>query len=511
MQRTILFVDDNDILYRSGTKRILSQPKRHQSNPLIKTDRPWEVAIGWTSIYRDPETGKYQLWYQAFAGDQAEQKTHRCVVCYAISDDGIHFSKPDLDQFAFNDIEHTNIVLVGNGGHSLRYANSVIYDPKETEPQKRYKMAYFDFSKNNGLETPGLCVAFSPDGINWTKHPQAPLLKVSYGDYGTPVPLADHEPEATNNRSWDVPLSMSDAVDVLYDPKGDLFVIYGKMWIDAPDGGMYWKHGMGRTTSKNFIDWSKPELLCVPDEFDPPHLEFHTTPVFFYQDVYFCLNQILNRAEGGGVIDIELGISRDGIDWRRPFRESFFIPRPGAETENRTGQVEKDQFDSGSIFTNSTPVFLEDEIRFYYGGYSKGATGADDYTHVSGVGMVTLPRDRFAGITPVAVSNQSTLKSPLQNVGQMTLKPISLSNVTQILLNADASAGEIRVELLDLSGRRVQGFTREESYTITGDSLVHQVKWTESRLSDLDSDAYLLRLHLYSATVYALTLVSAEE
>ena len=310
MQRTILFVDDNDILYRSGTKRILSQPKRHQSNPLIKTDRPWEVAIGWTSIYRDPETGKYQLWYQAFAGDQAEQKTHRCVVCYAISDDGIHFSKPDLDQFAFNDIEHTNIVLVGNGGHSLRYANSVIYDPKETEPQKRYKMAYFDFSKNNGLETPGLCVAFSPDGINWTKHPQAPLLKVSYGDYGTPVPLADYEPETTNNRSWDVPLSMSDAVDVLYDPKSDLFVIYGKMWIDAPDGGMYWKHGMGRTTSKNFIDWSKPELICVPDEFDPPHLEFHTTPVFFYQDVYFCLNQILNRAEGGGVIDIELGISR---------------------------------------------------------------------------------------------------------------------------------------------------------------------------------------------------------
>ena len=327
------------------------------------------------------------------------KKTHRCVVCYAISDDGIHFNKPNLNQFAFNDIEHTNIVLVGNGGYSLRYANSVIYDPKEAESQKRYKMAYFDFAKNNGVETPGLCVAVSPDGITWTKHPQAPLLKVSYGDYGTLVPLADHESEATNNRSWDVPLSMPDAVDVLYDPKSDLFVIYGKMWIDAPDGGMYWKHGMGRTTSKNFIDWSKPELLCVPDEFDPPHLGFHTTPVFFYQDVYFCLNQILNRAEGGGIIDIEFGLSRNGIDWRRPLRESFFIPRPSTGGKNRTGQAEKDQFDSGSIFTNSTPVFLEDEIRFYYGGYSKGATGADDYTHISGVGMVTLPTDRFAGIT----------------------------------------------------------------------------------------------------------------
>ena len=116
------------------------------------------MAIGWTNIHRDPKTGKYQLWYQAFAGDRAEQKTHRCVVCYAISDDGIHFNKPNLNQFAFNDIEHTNIVLVGNGGYSLRYANSVIYDPKEAESQKRYKMAYFDFAKTTGLKLPA-CVS----------------------------------------------------------------------------------------------------------------------------------------------------------------------------------------------------------------------------------------------------------------------------------------------------------------------------------------------------------------
>ena len=152
-------------------------------------------------------------------------------------------------------------------------------------------------------------------------------------------------------------------------------------------------------------------------------------PSSFYKDVYFCLNQILNRAEGGGVIDIELGLSRDGIDWRRPFRESFFIPRPSTGDENRMGQSEKNQFDSGSIFTNSTPAFGGcDPILF--GGYSKGSTGADDYTHISGVGMLTLPTDRFVGITSVVVSNQSTVKSRLQNVGQMTLKPISLSKVT---------------------------------------------------------------------------------
>ena len=93
-------------------------------------------------------------------------------------------------------------------------------------------------------------------------------------------------------------MAMSDAVDVLYDPKSDLFVIYGKMWIDAPDGGMYWKHGIGRTASKHLIDRSKPALHCVTDEFDPPSLEFHTTPVFILQGRLFLSEP--DPESGGG-------------------------------------------------------------------------------------------------------------------------------------------------------------------------------------------------------------------
>ncbi|SVC79110.1 uncharacterized protein METZ01_LOCUS331964, partial [marine metagenome] len=41
--QTILFVDDNAILYRSGTRRLLQQPKRHAANPMIGETKPWEV------------------------------------------------------------------------------------------------------------------------------------------------------------------------------------------------------------------------------------------------------------------------------------------------------------------------------------------------------------------------------------------------------------------------------------------------------------------------------------
>ena len=97
--RTMMFVDDHDILYRSGTLRVMNPARRHADTALISQTKPWEVAIGWVSVYRNPESGKHQLWYQAYAGKRAGDKRLECVVCYAESDDGIAFTKPDLDLF----------------------------------------------------------------------------------------------------------------------------------------------------------------------------------------------------------------------------------------------------------------------------------------------------------------------------------------------------------------------------------------------------------------------------
>jgi hypothetical protein len=356
-------------------------------------------------------------------------------------------------------------------------------------------MAYTDFSMDGGKEYPGLCVAFSPDGIHWTKYPKAPLHKTSYGKYESLVPFTDE----TGRPWWDNPLTMADAVDVFYDPVRKVFADYAKMWIDGPAGGMYWKHAMGRIESKDFIHWKEPELVLTPDDQDPPSVEFHTTPVFYYGGRYFCLNQILNRAVGGGVMDIELMVSRDGYAWERPFRKEYFLPR-----------AEPGRFDSGSILTNSTPVVLGDEIRFYYGGYQGGATGGDDENMPSGVGFATIPLDRFAGIRPVAKSDQPTLSKPLEHVGQITLKPLDLRGFKRITLNADASNGSIRAELLNSRGKRVRLFSADECLPIRGDSLAHVVEWKGVSLSDLPPGRYMIRLHLDNAIAYALSLTSDE-
>lgn len=500
--RTILLVDDHDVLYRSGTKRVLQPLRRHSDQPRIAQTKPWEVAIGWTSAYRDPRTGKYQLWYQAYAGKRAGDKRLECVVCYAESEDGIHFVKPELTIYPFKDEPRTNIVLIGNGGYGDRYCNSVLVDPNEKDPARRYKMAYYDWSTERGREYPGLHVAFSRDGIHWTKHDKGPLYRTHYGGRGLPPPFADEDPyketpakNAPVRKTWFFPLTMADAVDVFFDPRREKFVIYGKMWMDSPEGGTAWKHGMGRIESPDFLQWSKPEFILAPDDRDAPDVEFHTSPVFFHHDRYFCLNQILDR-RAKGAIDIELMTSRDGWAWERPFRSQYFLARS-----------EAGRFDSRAIFTNSTPVILDDEMRFYYGAYNQSPIGGvrAEAGQRSGVGLATLPRDRFAGIRPVARSEQVTLRKPLENIGQVTLKPLDLTGCRELQLNANAESGSIQVEVLTESGYRVRGYGREDCLPVRGDSLRHRIAWKSQRLDQLPPGRYLLRLHLDNATVFAVS------
>ncbi len=500
--RTLMFVDDHDILYRSGTTRVQNPAKRHSDKAVISQTKPWEVAIAWTSVWRDPKTGKYQLWYQSYAGKRAGDKKLECVVCYAESDDGITFVKPELDLFPFKEHQTTNIVLIGNGGYGDRYCNSVLVEPDEKDPNRRYKMAYYDWVKGSDHEYPGLCVAFSPDGIHWTKHSEGPLFRTSYGARGVPPPFADEDgyretpvKDKPVRKTWFYPLTMADAVDVFYDPRRAEYVLYGKIWMDAPDGGAAWKHGMGRTASKDLLTWSKPQFILAPDDKDSPDVEFHTSPVFYFSERYICLNQIFYR-KLKGAIDIELMTSADGFTWERNFREQHFL-----------GRSQAGLFDSRSLFTNSTPVILDDEIRFYYGAYNQSPVGGvkSALGERSGVGLATIPRDRFAGLRSVPKSEQPTLRKPLENIGQVTLKPLDLAGCRAITVNADATNGSIRVELLNEDGYRVRGYAKDDAVALEGDSLRHQVAWKDHALANLPAGHYILRFHLENATVFAVT------
>jgi hypothetical protein len=86
------------------------------------------------------------------------------------------------------------------------------------------------------------------------------------------------------------------------------------------------------------------------------------------------------------------------------------------------------------------------------------------------------------------------------------MKPVDLTGVKAITLNADASEGQIRVEVLNASGRRLRGYNAEVANPISGDGLRHPVAWKDLSPEELEDGVYVLRLHLRRATVFSITL-----
>lgn len=497
---TILFVDNHDILYYAGLKRKIRPLTRNTNNPLISSgDKPWEKYIAYNSVYKNPKNGKYQMWYQSYVGSQTPDKTLRCVVAYAESQDGIHWTKPDLDIYPFYDIKKTNIILLSNEGHSVHYGASVIVNQNDLDTTKRYKMAYWDFVVKDGGEKHGLCIAFSPDGIHWKKYSNNPVLDGGYGDREQP-------PYKTGEEESVITTAISDVIDVTYDSLREKYVIYSKTWIDGPKGTMFWKRAVARTESNDFIHWSKPQLVIWPNEFDAERsmtalmssdrkklsekrrenvkgVQLHSGPAFYYNGIYFSLLQVLDF-DVTGLMPTELAISRNGIDWKRPFQDDYFIPVDGDK-----------QFDSGTIWSNSTPIFQKDEIWFYYGAYIDWYVDDPEYKvrRSSGIGLAVMPLDRFAYLKPI------------DRFGQVTLKPVELNKYKGITINADAASGVVRVEILDENGYRIKGFSKKDCNPITGDSIRHNVSWGEKSISELPNGKYLIRIFLDNAALYAIT------
>lgn len=488
-EQTLLFVDDHDILYRPGTRRQLHVPKRHAANPLL-IGPTIKNQVGYNSVYRDPESGRYQMWYQMTGGDTA--------VCYAESADGIAWTKPDLDVVPHVGIFDRNVVL----DSVEQYGASVLVDPPGGDPARRYKLAYWSIPpapkeeahpKDPRGKNGGMYVAFSPDGIHWTKQP-GPVLRGSYGRMSElPMVGEDHH--------FGEHSSVSDVVDASYDPLRKMYVVYAKGWIDAPDGMNYWKRAIVRTESTDFLKWSPPQLVIAPDEFDGIRpadypgarrgVQLHGAPTFVHHDVYFALLQIADF-ETHGLQPIELAISRDGISWSRPFRATPFM----SCVEGGNG------FDAARIFNNATPIVLADEIRFYYAGAEnpwhfgrrEQEWGSKKRMPKTGIGLATIPLDRFAGIRP------------LEKLGHITLRPRSLAGVKSITLNADASLGPVRVELLNERGYRYPGFAKTDAVPLTGNNLRHAVTWKDADLTKLPAGEVMIRIHLDNAEAFAITL-----
>ena len=369
------------------------------------------------------------------------------VVGYATSQNGIHWERSNLGLVDYKGSSDNNIVI-----SDASFAN-VIKDPRDPDPDRLYKSLFFEARVPSGTPNmgDGVSVAFSPDGVEWTKYEGNPVIE----------------------RSSDSHMLLG------WDDLHSKYVSYCRPSVH--EGNMVRR--IGRTASDDFVNWAEIEDIMVPDDADPPGTEFYGMPVFKYEGLY--IGQLYTyhapleepNIKFAGTIDVQLASSRDGVSWERAGDRKPFIPNgpPGS-------------IDAGQIFTALAPVEMGDELWFYYSALP------GDHALVGNSGPICLAKLRKDGFVSINAGGET---------GTLVTKPFRCDG-DLLSINASAQGGMVGVAVLDESGSQYPGYSLQECALFDGDSTAHQVTWRDKQsLLELKGRDVRLKFYLRNASLFA--------
>lgn len=356
-----LLLDDTIIASAENAKLKVGTVEKHDANPLFVEDKPWEKRFDnlYGNVIWDEDEKIYKCWYSPFIVDEsalgmslAERDSKQydppwsreMAICYATSKDGITWDKPEMGLVDFEGSKANNILWRGKKFEeesaekelwSGPHGSGIFKDENDPDPKRRYKA----FIKYNILS-----VAFSEDGINWSD--------------AIACPEADVAGDTHNNAFWA--------------PTLNKYVGITREWGKAKGRQVM------RTESNDYLKWSPAELVL--EGIDKNH-QTYAMPVFYYGGVYIGLVAI--HQQDSDRVWTELTWSPDTKNWHRIDPGNPLIPCSDTPLD----------YDYGCVYPCAYPVFLEDEIRLYYGG--------SDYLHFGwrngSLCLATLRPDGFAG------------------------------------------------------------------------------------------------------------------
>jgi hypothetical protein len=459
-QATLLAIDDTSLPLRRNLCYYLSKPT-YRREPVLAPSRENRAApdfIG-THFYGTVllDEGKYRMWYYAVGIGEKPGELQEGPICYAESDDGLHFVKPVLRQVLYKgSLENNAIALPDPRTEGVE----LIKDDDDPDPNRRYKAVYESFVPSRRYPT--MRTATSPDGLHWTA--------------GIETPVA----EAMEQSGF-------------YKFNG-LYFVNAQMWPRGEGG-----HKRGRqghvAISPDFDRWL-PEIaesFALPEPevggnglaYDQVHLgnaavSYGNTLVGLY-----CLwHSRPNPGDWFGLAttsgDLGLLVSNDGFHFREPVKGHIYI----SEKENPATQPPG----------RSYPTILEqcngilnvgDETRIYHGRWANTADVNDYHAEIA---LATLPRDRWGALGLF----------PDQVEGSVWSCPVTLpTGSCRVSLNADRAC-DMCVEIADERFGLLPAYSGAQSGTSTaeGGLLDCPVTWPQGDLAALGGQTVRFRFQI---------------
>jgi hypothetical protein len=480
--RRELFVDDFLIDRLSGSAQLrLQHPEPKEI--VLTHDEPWEGSgSGYHSIFQDGDRYRmyYKSWQLTVTPGKVNTGEHPLFCCYAESDDGIHWRKPNLGLHEFRGSKANNIVLLGGspGMTDVDPGHPAVF--KDENPAASEDARYKAIVRSSGPH--GLLALKSPDGIHWSLMSETPVI-------------TDGAFDSQNLAFWDA-------------ERGE-YRAYWRIFTAGVTEKGNWKpagiRAIRTATSQDFLHWSAQADLKYTDS---PAEELYTNQVKPYpraphillgfptryldrgwSDSMKALPESENREwrakangrYGTAITEALFMAGRDGVTFKR-WNEAFL--RPGIE---RPGTWNYGQQYVGWHVLETKSAFegAPDELSLY-------ATESYWTGKSSALRRYTLRLDGF-------VSVNASKKG-----GELVTKPLKFSGDSLAINFSSSAAGGVRVELQNSAGQAIPGFALDDCPPIFGDALARPVAWKAGGdVSALAGQPVRLRFVLQDADLFA--------
>ncbi|MBO4649300.1 MAG: hypothetical protein J5806_14215 [Lentisphaeria bacterium] len=331
-------------------------------------------------------------------------------------------------------------IFYQNGGFTHNFVPFLDRNPA-CPPEARYKAVA------GVRETGGLFSFHSADGLHWemddASRPLIPYTQENKAKYG------NHLLDSQNV--------------VFYSEYEQCYVMYFRVWKTAD--GRTGLRSFAKTVSQDFLHWSEPELLDPnrPEE----HLYVSTLAPYFRAPEYYVGVGTRFFGARGAATDMTLLFARHGQGIQRPFPGVWLAP--GLDPERWGNRM---NYMAWGLIPTSP-----EELSFYHGHKPIRCKLRTD-------GFVSLS----AGL----------------ETGSFLTRPLQCDGGGLELNLATSAGGGFRLEVCDVSGQPLPGYSFADFDLFFGDRIAFEPAWHGKTFAELLPGEFRLRAEMTECDLYSI-------